>query len=131
MWCPKCKEELIDGTRICPFCGADIAAVLAARTTKSQTQKPTVNTKNGARCALAGFILSIISIPLCFTLILQIAALILSYIGFKHTAPGNRMHELAKTGKKIALAVLAFFILDVIVIVGSYYFWKGAFAVWG
>ena len=41
------------------------------------------------------------------------------------------MHELAKTGKKIALAVLAFFILDVIVIVGSYYFWKGAFAVWG
>lgn len=35
MLCPKCKEQLKDGTKICPFCGTDIKAALSACTAQA------------------------------------------------------------------------------------------------
>lgn len=132
MLCPKCKEQLKDGTKICPFCGTDIKAALSACTAQANLSgRPQSYTKSGIWCAYIGFILSVSSILLCFTLLPQVSAMVLCHIGAKHTVTSGRPHKFAKAGNGIAIFMIAFFVFSVVVIAGGYFLLKNIFSIWG
>ena len=104
MFCTNCGREIpADNMIACPGCGAPTDFYFESRRPpQEQTRK---YGPHGARCATAGFILSLISIAAGPFIVPTVAAYILSVTGIICTPPRSNARNRAVAGTIIAYAV--------------------------
>lgn len=105
MFCTHCGRQLTNNNSIaCPECGAPTDYYYFTRTPHAAEpeQEERVYKKSGARCANAGFILSLISIVAGMFVLPTVAAYILSLIGLAKTPEKGGTHGRAVAGTVIS-----------------------------
>ena len=105
MFCTHCGRQLTNNNSIaCPECGAPTDYYYFTRTPHAaeHEQEERAYKKNGARCANAGFILSLISSVAGMYVLPTVAAYILSLIGLAKTPEKGAAHGRAVAGTVIS-----------------------------
>lgn len=108
-FCGKCGNQLEDNANVCDQCGANVNS---EATSTIQVNQTVVTSKNNNGFAVAGFVISLVSILCCGGT--SFLGLIFSIIGLVNANKNNG------NGKGLAIAGIVINVIMLIVLIGLY-----------